>query len=139
MRSINRVVLLGHIAADPDLRQTKNGHSLAIFPVATNRFCKDANGEKSEVADFHRVVAWNKLAEISSKHLAKGMAVYIEGKVINRSYDDKNGVRHYRTEISADDLNILTWKKSNGKPQVDIENLSKNAEAEELEEDMAVA
>lgn len=122
MRSLNRVMLIGHLAADPELRQTKNGHTVVVFPVATNRVLRGDNGEKREAVDFHRVLAWDKLAEICNQFLVKGMAIYVEGRLVNRSFDDSEGKKHYRTEIVVDDLNILTWKKSkSGIQEIGIE------------------
>jgi len=131
MRSINRVVLMGHLAADPEIRQTKSGTNVVQFPLATNYLVKDKNGEKSEFADFHRIVACRGLAEICEKYLAKGMAVYVEGKLMNNSFDDKNGNRHFRTEIAADNLNIITWKKSKQGGEVAIESIPEVSEEEE--------
>ncbi|MDA1060700.1 MAG: single-stranded DNA-binding protein [bacterium] len=112
MRSLSRVTLIGYLAADPEMRQTKLGRFVANFPLAINRNVKTEEGKKQEVADFHRIVAWSKLADICSQYLFKGMGVFVEGRLINTSYDDKDGVRHFRTEIVADTLNILTPKKS---------------------------
>jgi single-strand DNA-binding protein len=135
MRSINRVVLMGHLAADPELRQTKTGIAVTQFPLATNYLIKEKNGEKSEMADFHRIVAFRGLADICDKYLAKGTAVYVEGKLMNNSFDDKNGNRHYRTEIVADNVNILTWKKSkHGEGEVSIQDIPEEEEREELVE-----
>ncbi len=132
MRSLNRVTLMGHLAADVDFRQTKTGKTLATFPVATNRMTKDKDGEKREVADFHRIVAWGKLGEICDKYLAKGVAVYLEGKLINRSFESKSGEKHYRAEIVAENLNILTWKKTkDGDQELGIEPISEEKEEEE--------
>lgn len=129
MRSLNRVMLIGHLAADPEIRQTKTGHTLTTFPVATNRLSKSQDGEKKSIADFHRIVAWEKLGEICSNYLHKGMAVYLDGRIVNSSYEDKKGVRQYRTEIMADGLNILTWRKSkNGLNEVAIEEVEKEEE-----------
>lgn len=134
MRSLTRVMLLGHLAADPETRQTKNGHSLAVFPVAVNRVYLGKDGKKNEIVDFHRIVAWSKLGEICEKYLKKGMAVLVEGRLINRSFDDKEGNRHFRTEVYADYLNILTWRKSKGGvSQLAVENVA--GEAEEQEHD----
>lgn len=124
------------MAADVEFRQTKDELSVATFPVATNRNVK-ADGEKKEIADFHRIVAWGKLADICNEFLVKGMAVYISGRIINRSFDDKEGNRHYRTEIVAEKLNILTWKKSKaGKEELGIEDLDPEV-AENAEEAVA--
>lgn len=123
-------MLIGHLAADPEIRQTKTGHTVTTFPVATNRLSKSGNGEKRNIADFHRIVAWEKLGEICSNYLQKGMAIYLDGRIVNSSYEDKSGVRQYRTEIMADGLNILTWKKSkNGLNEVAIEDVGDEKEA----------
>jgi len=133
MRSINRVVLMGHLAADPELRQTKTGIAVTQFPLATNYLAKDKNGEKSENTDFHRVVAFRGLADVCKKYLVKGMAVYLEGKIMNNSFDDKNGNKHYRTEIVADNLNILTWKKTkNGEGEVAVKDIPEAEKEEDL-------
>lgn len=139
MRTINRVVLMGHLAADPEIRQTKDGIMVTQFPVATNHTVKEKNGEKAEVADFHRVVTFRKLAEICEKYLAKGMAVYVEGRLINHSFDDKNGNRHFRSEILADKLNILTWKKAKGgQGEIAVEQIPGETE-EAMEDELVVA
>lgn len=123
MKSLNYVILIGHLAADTELRQTKKGQTMANFPIAINRMMKTEEG-KQEVADFHRVVVWGKLAEISEKYLVKGTAVCIVGRLINRSFEDKEGVKQFRTEIFADDLRILTWKKVAGLKQgVSVESI----------------
>lgn len=123
-------MLIGHLAADPELRQTKTGHTVTTFPLATNRLSKTEDGEKRSIADFHRVVAWEKLGEICSNYLQKGMAVYLDGRIINSSYEDKNGVRQFKTEIMADGLNILTWRKSkNGLNEVAIEDMEEKESA----------
>jgi len=134
MRSLNRVMLLGNLAADVDCRQTKAGSVVANFPLATNRVAKGSDGKKVDIADFHRVTAWGKLGEICNKYLAKGTAIYLEGKLINKSFDDLAGKRQYRTEIVADDVRILTWKKSSdGKKQVGVESIAAEEEEEEAE------
>lgn len=109
MRSVNKIVLVGTLAADPEVRQTQKGTTITTFAVATNRdFTSD--GEKKKVTDFHRVVAWAKLGEICGKYLGKGKAVYVEGMVLNRAYE-KDGERKYVTEIRADEVNMLSYKK----------------------------
>lgn len=109
MRSVNKIVLVGTLAADPEVRQTQRGTTITTFPVATNRDFT-SNGEKKKVTDFHRVVAWAKLGEICGKYLEKGKAVYVEGMVLNRAYE-KDGARKYVTEIRADEVNMLSYKK----------------------------
>lgn len=118
-------MLIGHLAADVEFRETKSGLAVANFPIATNYQIRENNGKKRESVDFHRVVAWGGLAEICSEYLAKGMAVYLDGRIMNRSFEDKDGNRHFRTEIVADNVNILTWKDGKkGEKEVGIESIS---------------
>ena len=109
MKNLNRVTLIGHIAADPELRQTPTGKTVLSFALAVNRYLKSA--EKSETVDFHRIAVWGKQAESLDKYLAKGMFIYIEGKLLNYSYE-KEKVKQYKTEIMADSIIILNWEKS---------------------------
>lgn len=110
MKNLNRVTLIGHIAADPELRQTPTGKTVLSFAIAVNRFLKSA--ENLETVDFHRIAIWGKQAESLEKYLAKGMALYVEGKLINYSYDNKDKVRQYKTEVMVDSIIILNWEKS---------------------------
>ena len=119
MRSVNKVILVGHLAADPEVFTTKTGKTRATFPVATHR-ATTSDGEKKEVTDYHRVVTWGKLGEICAKFLAKGVGVYLEGKILNRAYE-KDGERKYMTEIRADEINLLTFKKKGGVEHVSLE------------------
>lgn len=119
MRSVNKVILVGHLAADPETSTTSSGRTRVTFPIATHRDTT-SEGAKKEVTDFHRVVSWGKLGEICEKYLAKGQGVYVEGMVLNRAYE-KDGRRHYVTEIRADEVNMLTWKKRSGVTKVALE------------------
>lgn len=110
MKSLNKVMLMGHLAADVDLRQTKKGGVVGNFPIAINKIVQSDDG-KTEAVDFYRIVAWGKLAEVCSKYLAKGIAVYVEGRLSNQSFDDKEGKKHFRTEVIAESVNFLSWKK----------------------------
>ena len=117
MRSVNKIILVGNVAADPEV-QTKKGVTVATVPVATSRDFT-SSGEKQRVTEFHRVVAWAELGEICGKYLEKGKAVYVEGMVLNAAYD-LNGERRYRAEIRADEVNLLSYKKNNDKEQIVI-------------------
>lgn len=110
MRSVNKLILVGNVAADPEVRQTPNGTTVAIFPLATTRDFT-SNGEKKKVTDFHRVVTRGALAEKCGSLLEKGKAVYVEGMIINRAYE-KDGERRYVTEVRADDVNMLSYKRN---------------------------
>lgn len=109
MKSVNRVTFLGHVVADPELRTTKNGKFVLTFAIATNNEWFDSEGERQKSVDFHRVVAWEGLAELCSKHLKKGSPLYLEGRLTNRSYEAKDGMKRYVTEVVASNIHILQW------------------------------
>jgi single-strand DNA-binding protein len=133
MRSLNRVMFIGHLAAEPETRQTKNGHTVVNFPIAINRISRDKDGSKKEAVDFHRILAWNKLGNICGEYLHKGQAIFVEGRLVNHSFDDNDGKKHFRTEIVAEGLNILTWKKTkSGSAEIGIEDVVQKEEEEEL-------
>ena len=122
-------MLIGHLAADPDLRKTESGISVATFPIATNRDWKTSDGAKKEAVDYHKVVAWRKLAVICAQHLIKGSPVYIAGRLQNTSYDDKEGKKHFGTEIVLDELNVLVYKRGKTGVEVNVTNVAEKAEA----------
>lgn len=109
MKNINRVTLMGHIVNDPEIKKTKTGLSVTSFALATNNEWRDSEGTLKKSADFHRVVAWEKLAEIVCKYLKKGSPVYLEGRLTNRSYEGKDKINYFVTEIQARDVHILKW------------------------------
>jgi single-strand DNA-binding protein len=125
MKSVNKIILVGTLAADPEVRQTAKGTTVATFPVATNRDFT-SNGEKKKVTDFHRVVAWAKLGEICGKYLEKGKAIYVEGMVLNRAYE-KDGERKYVTEIRADEVNMLSFKRNRDTEHLTVAELDSGA------------
>lgn len=106
-RSLNRVQLIGNLTRDPELRYTPQGTAVCTFGLATNRGWVTDTGEKKEEAEFHKVVAWNKLAEICSQLLGKGRRVYIEGRLSTRSWQGQDGAQRQTTEIVAGDMIIL--------------------------------
>jgi len=118
MNSVNKLILVGHLAADPEKFQTEAGKTRVTFPVATHRDAT-SDGVKKEVTDYHRVVTWGKLGEDCLAQLSKGQGVYIEGSILNRAYE-KDGERKYITEIRAAVVNMLTWKKKSGVDCVSI-------------------
>lgn len=131
-------MLMGHLAADPELRQTKGGTAVANFPIAINRTIKKEDGKNGESVDFHRIIAWRGLANVCDKYLTKGMPVLVEGRLINRSFEDKQGNRHFRTEVIADRVEFLTWRKSKkgGAQEVGLEPVSEEEnDAAELSEE----
>lgn len=119
MRSINKVILVGHVAADPEVQETKSGEQKVTFPFETHREYT-SDGQKKEVTDYHRVTAWGALGETCQRYLTEGQAAYIEGSLLNRAYE-KDGERRYTTEIRADEVNMLTWKRKGGIENVSVE------------------
>ncbi|MCX7744706.1 MAG: single-stranded DNA-binding protein [Flavobacteriales bacterium] len=107
MAGINKVILLGNLGKDPEIRSLENGTMVAKFPLATSETYKNRNGEKVETTEWHNIVMWRGLAEIAEKYLRKGSKIYIEGKIRTRSYDDKDGNKKYITEIEADNMLML--------------------------------
>ena len=106
-RSLNKAIIIGNLTRDPELRYTPNGNAVCSFSVATNSSWKDAEGNVKEIAEFHNMVTWNKLAEICSQILKTGMKVYVEGEIRTRSWE-KDGVKHQKTEIRASDMKVLS-------------------------------
>lgn len=105
--SINKVILIGNLGADPDSRFTSGGQAVTELRVATSEAWTGKDGQKQERTEWHRVVVWGKQAESCGKYLAKGRSVYIEGKIQTRSFDDKDGNKRYITEIVATDVKFL--------------------------------
>ncbi|MCK3684171.1 single-stranded DNA-binding protein [Maribellus sp. YY47] len=103
----NSVRLLGHLGEDPKVRKLDGGKTVANFNIATNEIYRDSNGEKRSETIWHRLVAWGKQAEIAEKYLKKGSEISIEGKLTNRTYEDKNGDKQYITEIVINQMLML--------------------------------
>lgn len=110
--SVNKVILVGNLGKDPELRYTPSGAAVATFSLATTNPFKDREGNRS--TEWHNVVAWRQLAEICGKYLHKGKQVYIEGRIQTRSYDDRDGNKRYITEIVADQMQMLGSRDEQG-------------------------
>lgn len=136
MKSLNKVQLIGNLTRDPELKFTPSGSAVCTFTIATNRGWTTDTGEKKEEADFTRVVAWNKLAEICGQLLKKGRKVYVEGRLSNRSYQDKDGQTKYITEVVITDMILLDSKPTEemGTEEVRNEELSDKSENTEKKE-----
>ncbi len=109
---LNKVMIIGRLTRDPELRSTGNGTNVASFSVATGFTWTDQSGQKKEQTEFHNVVAWRKLAEIVGQYLKKGSQVYIEGRLQTRSWEGQDGKKNYRTEIIADNMIMLGGRPS---------------------------
>ncbi len=114
------MALMGYLATDPELKTTTTGKNVANFKIATNRDWKSADGEKHESTDFHKVVMWEKLAEVAAKHLNKGAAVYLEGRISNNQWKDQQGQNRVSTEIIADSIHFLDYKKNKDVQEVNL-------------------
>lgn len=107
MASLNKVLIIGNLTADPEVKYMSNGDAVANITIATNEKWKDKDGTQHEEVEFHRVTLYRRLAEIAGEYLKKGSPVYIEGKIKTRKYTDKNGIERYTTEIIANDMRML--------------------------------
>ena len=115
MRGVNKVILIGNLGRDPEIRYTTSGQSVANFPIATTEVGGSKEGERQEYTEWHRIVAWGRLAEICGEYLTKGKTVYIEGSLRTRSWEDKEGNKRWTTEVVARDLQMLS--PSQAKPE----------------------
>ena len=118
MAGVNKVILVGNLGKDPEIRHLEGGTSVAKFPLATTESYKDKNGNRTEQTEWHNIVVWRGLADVAEKYLKKGMTVYVEGKLRTRSWD-KEGQKHYSTEIVGDTFTILSKKENNAAPSGD--------------------
>ena len=113
-RSVNKVILIGNLGGDPELRHTASNVPVVNFTVATNENWVNKDGTREERTEWHRVVAWRRLAEICHEYLRKGTQVYIEGKLQTRSWEDQSGQKRYMTEVVADEMVILGSRGGGG-------------------------
>ncbi|MBN2612064.1 MAG: single-stranded DNA-binding protein [Bacteroidales bacterium] len=109
--SVNKVILVGNVGKDPDVRYIDNGTPRCTFSMATSEVYKNKNGEKVTTTEWHNIVLWRGLAEIAEKYVKKGTQLYIEGKIRTRSYDDKDGNKKYITEIVGDVMQLLSRRQ----------------------------
>ena len=114
MSGVNRVILIGRLGRDPELKFTPAGKAVTNFTMATSENWKDDSGEKQERTEWHRIVIWGKLAEVAAKYLSKGKQVYIEGKLQTSEWTDKEGQKRYTTEIIANNMTMLDSKGGKG-------------------------
>jgi single-strand DNA-binding protein len=111
MAGVNKVILIGNLGKDPEIRAVEGGRKVANFSLATTESYKDRNGERVEQTEWHNIVFWGPVVEVIEKYLKKGNPVYIEGKLRTRSYDDKEGIKRYTTEINGQTLTLLGGAK----------------------------
>ena len=145
MSSLNKAMIIGRLGSDPDVRYTQSNTAVATMNVATNERYTDSNGEKQERTEWHRVVAWGRLAEICQQYVKKGSLVFFEGPIQTREWEDKEGQKRYTTEIKALTMQMLDGRDGVGSMEYSsggqgasrpaTRNASPKAEAVELDQD----
>jgi len=128
-RGLNKVMIIGHLGRDPDLRYTPGGRPVTSFSVATARGWTSAEGERREETEWFNVVAWGNLAEICRQYLRKGQQIYVEGRLQTRGWEDKEGKKHFRTELVAQEMIML-----GGRPAEESADVLPSIEDETREE-----
>ena len=116
MGAVNKVILIGNLGHDPEIRYTTSGQAVANFSLATTEVRTNKGGEKQDFTEWHRIVAWGRLAEICGEYLSKGRMVYIEGSLRTRSWEDKEGRKRWTTEIFAQNIQMLGPSGQKGEP-----------------------
>jgi len=138
MRSVNKVILIGNLTRDPEMRQTPNGQQVCTFGIATNRQWVSKDAAKHSSAEFHELVAWARLAEICGSYLKKGKLIYIEGYLKTRAWDTPEGIRRHKTEVIVQDM-IMLEKRPQGTDNDDLDEISIPTPEEIVPEPVEVA
>lgn len=112
MGSLNKLMLIGNVGRDPEVRTSRNGDPFATFTMATSYTYKNESGDRTDQTEWHRIVMWRRLAEQAEKYVKKGRKLYVEGRVQTRSYDDQSGTKRYVTEVVADRMEFLDTRES---------------------------
>jgi single-strand DNA-binding protein len=116
MAGINKVILVGHLGRDPEVRTIESGAKVARFSLATTETFKDKNGERKDQTEWHNVICWRGLADVAQQYLSKGKQIYVEGRLRTRSWDDSSGAKRYTTEVYADNFIMLGARADGGMP-----------------------
>lgn len=127
MAGVNKVILIGNLGRDPEVRTLESGAKVANFSLATTESYRNREGERVEHTEWHNLVLWRGLAEIAEKYLSKGNSIYVEGRIRARSYEDKDKVKKYITEIQVDNLNMLGGRRDNNAPAAENGQAEANA------------
>lgn len=133
MRGINKVILIGNLGRDPEIRYTTSGQAVANFTLATTEGRTNKDGEKQEYTEWHRIVAWGRLAEICGEYLSKGKMIYIEGTLRTRSWEDKEGKTRWTTEVIARNMQMLS--PAGYKPDSSPDRGDRSSDDFEIDED----
>ncbi|HIG33226.1 MAG TPA: single-stranded DNA-binding protein [Flavobacteriales bacterium] len=132
MAGVNKVILVGNLGKDPEVKYLDNGVAVANFSLATTENYKNKEGEKVSQTEWHNIVLWRGLAEVAEKYLKKGASVYIEGKIKTRKWEDKDGNTRYNTEILADNMTMLGGKKDSQETPIDPPQETTSDKADDL-------
>lgn len=136
MASLNRVTLIGNLGADPEVRYTQNSEAIATIRIATTESHKDkASGERKEITEWHRIVFFNRLAEVVGEYLKKGSSIYVEGRIQTRKWQDKEGQDRYVVEIIANEMQMLGSRSSDKDVPQSVQNVQANKGASKNEAD----
>lgn len=128
-RDLNKVMLIGRLGRDPEMRYTPSGQPVTSFPLAASRSWVTANGDRREATEWFNIVTWRNLAEICKQHLSKSSRVYIEGRLQTRSWEDEHGQKHYRTEVVADEMIMLDGYSRSRAPSESLGGLPEDESA----------
>jgi single-strand DNA-binding protein len=129
---VNKVILIGRLGKDPELKAFEGNRKVANFSIATTEKYTDKAGNKQEITDWHNIAIWGPQADIAGKYLKKGMQVYLEGRLKNRSWEDKDGVKKYTTEVVVDNFRMLDSKKDGDNTSMPNEYASNDEIADDL-------
>jgi len=133
MTGVNKVILLGNLGKDPEVRYLDNGVAVANFSLATTENYKNKQGERVSQTEWHNIVLWRGLAEVAEKYLKKGASIYVEGKIKTRKWEDKDGNTRYNTEILADNMTMLGGKQSQSdSPPLNSDSVSVDDKSDDL-------
>ena len=132
MAGVNKVILVGNLGKDPEVKYLDNGVAVANFSLATTENYKNKEGEKVSQTEWHNIVLWRGLAEVAEKYLKKGASVYVEGKIKTRKWEDKDGNTRYNTEILADNMTMLGGKKDSQETPIDPPQETTSDKADDL-------
>jgi len=127
--TVNKVILVGRLGKDPEMRYTASGTAVVNFSMATNHFTKDQDGNNSDTTEWHQVVAFGRTAEVAGEYLNKGKLCYIEGRLQTRSWDDQNGQKRYKTEVVCSNLQLLGSKGDSEVPQTEQPAMEKTVDS----------
>jgi len=133
--TLNKVILIGRLGSDPEIRYTPAGVPVANFSIATSEAWTDSQGQKKERTEWHRIVAWRKLAEICGEYLSKGSRVYVEGKIQNRQWEDRDGIKRFCTDIQAREVIFLSTRDDAQGQRQAVSNQKANGASETTADD----